>query len=532
MIRRRHLLLTFLALLPWSLNAQAFSLDTQLIREGAPDGSRWTIPRMAAIPTEGKDSGADLLMTLAKLSTTGTDVYRGIGFCTSHDGGKTWSALTELPYQAKPLRDDIRGMFGAVVPVFHRQTGKILLLGNCVGYTNYGNSKVKLTGMRFPAYAVYDPVTKKWSADYAVLMDQEEANTTSGIPWIQEDGSLLWPCNGGQVLRATFDGTKLSVIGRSPRIEGLGKAPKNTGEYHLTKSGDKFFLTLRCPDQNRIAVSQDGQNFQPAIPLTWDDGTIVPSVATQMRWVRQQGRLYLVYTRADDSSKGIFRSRAPLWMAEMDTTTLKLKKKTEVIAVPISPARDDLGNFGTAFVNDGLSYVTTSEFGRTKGSNSRVYITRIEATGQSLPSSTPDKTTAVDMTPAPSAEPVYPLDLHGQTPEDFDWKAHFAKGDGTSSDQLQQMLVASRIFRKRMDELSGQYRKLMTDRGNDEGVKLYNVMQEHWENLAQAELAFVGASWSEGSGKKEALAKHRFKIYLRRLKEMKELKSDSLFLNE
>jgi hypothetical protein len=302
-----------------------------------------------------------------------------VAFTTSSDLGETWTALTELPYVAHPLRDGIMGMFGAMLPVYHPQTGKVLMLGNCVGYTNYGTPKVKLTGLRYPAYAVYDPATQKWTKDYTVLTDQDDANTTSGFPWIQENGTLLWPCNGGQVLRATFDGVKLTVLGRSLRIEGLGKQAKNTGEYHLTKLGEKYFIAMRCPDQNRIAVSADGQKFEPAMLLSWDDGTVVPSMATQMRWVRQQGKLYLVYTRVDDSSKGIFRNRAPLWMAELDTTTLRLKKATEVIAVPISPGRDDLGNFGTTYVDDSLSLITTAEFGRTKGSNSRVYLTRVRA---------------------------------------------------------------------------------------------------------------------------------------------------------
>lgn len=369
------LLLTLL--LACSVQAQPFTITTSMMREGAPEKSRWTIPRVAAIGDGAQTP--ELLMTLSKLSTTGTDVYRGIGFTISKDLGQTWEPLAELPYVAKPLRDDVQGMFGAVLPVWHAKTGKVLLLGNCVGYTNYGTPKVKLTGLRFPAYAVYDPAKREWSADYTVLMDQQDANTTSGFPWIKEDGTLLWPCNGGQVLKAAFDGAKLTILERSPRIEGLGKQPKNTGEYHLTKVGGRYFLALRCPDQNRVAMSEDGLHFEPAVALRWDDDTVVPSIATQMRWVRQGGRLYLVYTRVDHSSKGIFRNRAPLWMAELDTATLQLKKSTEVIAVPISPGRDDLGNFGTTFVNDGLSLVTTSEFGRTKGSNSRVYVTNVSA---------------------------------------------------------------------------------------------------------------------------------------------------------
>jgi hypothetical protein len=366
-----------LFLLSTGLGAPPFVVSTQMVREGAPAGFRWTIPRVAAFGAEA--ARPELLMTLSKLSTTGTDVYRGIAFTTSRDGGETWESLAELPYAARPLREGIMGMFGATVPVFHPQTGKVLLLGNCVGYTGYHTPTVKLTGLRYPAYAIYDPAARKWSADYTVLDGEEDANTTSGIPWIQPDGTLLWPCNGGRVLRAAFDGEKVTILARSPQIQGLGKQPKNTGEYHLTKLGERFYLAMRCPDQNRIAVSADGQNFQPSVELRWDDDSLVPSTATQMRWIRQHDRLYLVYTRADPASQGIFRHRAPLWMAELDPTTLRLKKATEVIAVPISPGRDDLGNFGTTFVNDDLSLVTTSEFGRTRASNSRVYLTRIKA---------------------------------------------------------------------------------------------------------------------------------------------------------
>jgi hypothetical protein len=354
---------------------QPFGLSTQMIHEGSPPEFHWTIPRATAYPAGEKKT--ELLMTLSKKGRTGTDIYLGLAFTTSKDGGTTWEGFTDLPYAPRPLRDGIMGMFGATVPVFHAKSGKVLLLGNCVGYTNYGTPQVKLTGLRFPAYAVYDPAARKWSEDYTVLLDQENANTTSGVPWLLDDGTFLWPCNGGQVLKASFDGARISILARSPQIEGMGKVVKNTGEYHLIKSGERFFLAMRCPDQNRIAASADGFNFEPAVELCWDDGTKVPSVATQMRWVRQQGRLYLVYTRVDESSKGIFRNRAPLWIAEFDTATLCLKRATETIAVPISPARDDLGNFGTAFVNGELSLVTTSEFGRTKGSNSRVYVTRI-----------------------------------------------------------------------------------------------------------------------------------------------------------
>jgi hypothetical protein len=355
--------------------APPLTLTTHMVREGRPPGGHWTIPRAAALGSESRE----LVMTVSKRGDSGTDVYAGLAFTTSDDGGETWAPLTELPYQPHKLREGVVGMMGATVPVFHPPTGKVLLLGNCVGYTDYGTPTVKLTPLRFPAYAVYDPVVRRWSAEYTVLEGEPDANTTSGVPWVLADGTLLWPCNGGRVLKAAFDGEKLTIVARGPQIEGLGNQPKNTGEYHLTQLGDRFYLAMRCPDQNRLAVSADGLTFERAMDLQWDDGSLVPASATQMRWIRQQDRLYLVYARVNPEGKRVFRNRTPLWMAELDPATLRLKKSTELMAVPSSPAEDDLGNFGTTHVNDELSLITTSEFGRTPESNSRVYVTRVES---------------------------------------------------------------------------------------------------------------------------------------------------------
>src|SRR5258708_2358372 len=73
--------------------APPFDLATQLVREGGPEGVRWTIPRVAAIGVE--QARPELLMTLSKVGKTGTDVYRGLAFMTSHDAGETWSPLVD-----------------------------------------------------------------------------------------------------------------------------------------------------------------------------------------------------------------------------------------------------------------------------------------------------------------------------------------------------------------------------------------------------------------------------------------------------
>src|SRR4051794_37929594 len=83
-----------------------FTLSTQLVREGAPPEFHWIVPRATAI------SETELLMTLGKRGAVGTDIYLGLGFTTSGDGGKTWVPVTDLPYTTHPLREDITGMFG------------------------------------------------------------------------------------------------------------------------------------------------------------------------------------------------------------------------------------------------------------------------------------------------------------------------------------------------------------------------------------------------------------------------------------
>jgi uncharacterized protein YecT (DUF1311 family) len=95
--------------------------------------------------------------------------------------------------------------------------------------------------------------------------------------------------------------------------------------------------------------------------------------------------------------------------------------------------------------------------------------------------------------------------------------------------QAQEAVV---VLKQRMEELCKQYRDLMTKRGDLEAVKLFDSLQEKWLSFAEAEVAFVGASWNGGSGQKAAFPRHRFEVYLRRIKDLRELKSQSLFLNE
>jgi uncharacterized protein YecT (DUF1311 family) len=125
-----------------------------------------------------------------------------------------------------------------------------------------------------------------------------------------------------------------------------------------------------------------------------------------------------------------------------------------------------------------------------------------------------------------------PIDLKGKLAEEYDWDAYFSSGDGSTATQMTQAQDAVAVLKNRMDELCKQYRELMTKRGDLGAVKLFDTLQENWLKFAESEVAFVGASWDGGSGQKAAFPHHRFVVYLRRLKELRDLKGHSLFLNE
>ncbi|CAN5912154.1 hypothetical protein BH11VER1_BH11VER1_18340 [soil metagenome] len=124
-----------------------------------------------------------------------------------------------------------------------------------------------------------------------------------------------------------------------------------------------------------------------------------------------------------------------------------------------------------------------------------------------------------------------PVDLKGKLPEDFDWDNYFALSDRSTMSDYQVASDAWPVLRRRIDELCGQHRTLMTGRGDTKALTAFDEMQANWEKAAEAEIGFVRDSW-QGTGGKVAHAKHRFMVYLRRAKELVYLKGASLFLNE
>ena len=90
---------------------------------------------------------------------------------------------------------------------------------------------------------------------------------------------------------------------------------------------------------------------------------------TQQHWLTHSEALYLVYTRKDAQNAKVMRWRSPLWMAQVDPVTLRLKRSTERIVFPLvgdgvnDPNKVALmGNFHVTNVSPHESWVTVGEW--------------------------------------------------------------------------------------------------------------------------------------------------------------------------
>ena len=347
------------------------------------------------------------LMTTQPLRFRGSDMFYGIYLTTTSDGGKTWSELKP----SKTLdRRDIGGGVQITVcdatPMYHKKTGKILLLGHNATYLN--DEKMPPPIPRYTVYAVYDEAVGDFSPFEFLEMPKEESETYfscgngSGQSLELDNGELLIPvyytsreqCMCGYhanlsscVLRCAFDGEKLSLleIGNAlTKEEGSGLCEPSVVRYN-----GEYFLSLRNNKDGYVTKGTDGLHYQPETPLVFDDGESVGNYNTQQHWITGGGKLYLVYTRRGANNDHVFRHRAPLFIAEFDTKKMCLIRSTEQVVVPNRGAR--LGNFGCQSLDEKHAVVFAAEWMQTLepnyndwkncmkyGSDNSIFISHIE----------------------------------------------------------------------------------------------------------------------------------------------------------
>ncbi len=333
----------------------------------------YTHARGAALPS------GDIFITTQPLLLSGVDVFYGMEKLTVD--GKDFTASPILP-----CKNLTRKKFGETAtlaicdctPLYHKATGKILLLGHSVIYNE--NNRLIPKRPRHTVYAVYDEKTGDFGNFTLLDMGDTEyynAGNGSGQSFEEENGDLLIPFSyqsradieGGKynasacVMRCKFDGEKLSVLEiGSPLTLNV---PRGFCEPSVIKYKNEYFLCLRNDSDGYLAKSADGLRYSAPQPLCFDDGASVGNYCTQQHWLVGGGKLWLVYTRRGADNDHVFRHRAPLFVAEVDPVSLRVIRKTERVAVPNRGAR--LGNFGCFSFDDSRGVVVVSEWMQSGG---------------------------------------------------------------------------------------------------------------------------------------------------------------------
>lgn len=350
-----------------SAEPDRFRIDLQAIlkRVDPGDKSLWFHPRVV-IGVNGK-----AIMTVQK-HLGRSDHYSGLSVMTSTDGGKTWTEpelVPELDWVQDPHAEEVNIAVADVTPGFHPATKKVIAVGAQVRYSPEGKQLQDVPRAHQTAYAVMSPDGEwtKWRRIEMPADSEFDFARSACAQWlVEDDGSVLLPFYIGKgkktpfsttVVRCDFDGENLKYQehGEILRLETM----RGLYEPSLVKHEGRYFLTMRNDERGYVAVSDDSMEFSEPEPWKFDDGSELGSYNTQQHWLKLVGRLYLVYTRRGAENDHVIRHRAPLFMAEVDTASLRVLRATEKIVVPERGAT--LGNFGVTLVSDTESWVTVGE---------------------------------------------------------------------------------------------------------------------------------------------------------------------------
>ncbi len=351
--------------------AEPYELKLETINNGYDGKMCWVHPRAGAIP----GSPPQVVLTMQKLLLTGSDVFYALNHVSTSDLGQTWTKPVENT-DTLGRREEPNGVIVAAcdfTPKWHAKSGKLLGIGHTV---RYSDNKVIHERPRETCFSVYDPQQSTWIPWATLPMPEGPKFYNAGAGSVQrvdlENGDILLPiyfkAKGDKyyrvtVLRCSFDGSTLHYIeqGNDLSLE-LGRG---LCEPSLTRCAGKFYLTLRDDIAGYVCESDDGLHFSEPKRWNWTDGSDLGNYNTQQHWVTHKDHLYLVYTRRGANNDHVFRHRAPLFMAEVDKSTLTVKRDTERTLVPERGAR--LGNFGVCEVSENETWVTVAEWMQKNG---------------------------------------------------------------------------------------------------------------------------------------------------------------------
>ena len=349
------------------------SIEPEVLFNGRTGNDRWFHPRACVVPGE---TGNSVLMTMQSIS--GSDVFGPVHWTISEDEGQTWSDPQLIPGLGRQeFNEDLEVGVCDVTPQFHPQTNTTIAMGHNVYYRNNVLARPQLS--RWPVYTIRN-AAGEWSMPRKLDWDDPRGafiyTCNCGQRLVLDNGDLLIAITYGpteksarsiSTIRCTFDGEEINAVETGNALHNDVK--RGLLEPSLTRYRDKYYVTIRAEDERGyVAASDDGLQWESQQAWCWEDGEPLTMSTTQQHWLEHSDALYLVYTRRDDTNAKVIRYRAPIYMAEVNTDTLRLKRETEVVVLPLSgdPKNDPrgvalMGNFNTTNLNPQESWVTVGE---------------------------------------------------------------------------------------------------------------------------------------------------------------------------
>ena len=348
-------------------------ITRKVLWPGRRDGYSWFHPRVCMIPGP-KNPVA--LMTTQKI--TGSDYYHAVHWSVSSDLGKSWTEPKPIPgLSRRTISDNVQEGVCDVVPDYHPQTRTVLAIGHNVWYQE--GRLMRTQRSRFPVYVVRHQ-NGTWSEKR--ILQWKDSRTFSiytcgcGQRVTLPDGNLIIPFSlgfSGRNDRAvtsalcTFDGNEIRMIELGNEL--TNKTKRGLLEPSLTTSNNRYYMTIRAEDnRGYVCSSDDGLNWSQPQPWSWGDGKPLTMSTTQQHWLVHNEQLFLVYTRKAEENVNVFRWRAPLYIAAVDTESMRLIRETERIVLPLigDGIRDAanvarMGNFHAVNATANESWVTVGE---------------------------------------------------------------------------------------------------------------------------------------------------------------------------
>jgi hypothetical protein len=342
-------------------------IETSIVLPGRKNNQAWFAPSLAVLPGD-KNNIPRVFVRVIQL--TGNDI--GPEHYLSTDNlGKTWTPPWEsLTLSKIPLDDDVFE-WPAFGLYYHKKTKSLLGLGTTLFSRDRGDElNLKSEILVFDrisscVYTIWNPAAGDFQP-WNKIDGLDDILTPGCGQWHEnDDGSIFMPYiyyKPGRprkigTLKLTFDGERLTVVGSGNSVGVEADEPS------MIKYADKFFMTIRSENRDHRmyhAESSDGLNWENYQPWCWDDGTPVETANTQQHWLKAKNDLYLVYTRKSELNNGVFRCRAPLFMARVDPQRLQLIRDSEKIVFPENGAR--MGNFTVANISENEAWIMVGEW--------------------------------------------------------------------------------------------------------------------------------------------------------------------------